>query len=259
MNFMKRSLVIIVAAACATIFIARFVVKHQATQEIKNSDEAIASEYVNPFPEVPAGEFSSDGWPIDFTFSKHEVPIIDELDRSDYRAVYIDSEKYLRATIDGSIQISRDGGITWQTFETDELTTENFVYWMARHEAPGMTGYSVKDMADRLENGAGICRAAFSDGNELYFVRDEKGVYIIPYMPNKIASMWIDGQRMSITSVSHPYFISDKMVRSFYDLLVSVGITSREKAEADYKDRMLTLKKHGDPAAGPPLITIVED
>jgi len=120
------------------------------------------------------------------------------------------------------------------------VSKDDFTYWLAVHEAPSMTGYSVHEMLDRLDNGAAVNHASFPDSNELYFVIDDNGVYIIPYMPNKISSVWIDSQRMAITQ----QVISERMIKAFYDLLVSTGITLQEKADQDYKAKMQWFKNN---------------
>ena len=195
--------------------------------------------YDSRLPKVPVNECSSEGWPIDITFSrKYDVTLCSQLDDSDYQAVYIDIDKYLRVAKNGSVQVSCDKGTKWQEYETDVISSEDFLYWMAIHEAPGMTGYSIKEMIDRIENGASVIHSAFSYGNEIYFVKDDIGVYLIPHMLNKIESIWIDGQRMTITSKCHPYIISEKTVQTFYKLLVSNSIASQDKIERDYASKM---------------------
>ena len=149
----------------------------------------------------------------------------------------------MRVTKNGSVEVSYDKGIGWQTYETHSMSKDDFIYWMAVHEAPGMTGYSVSEMLDRIENGANANYASFSDGNVIYFVVDDEGVYLIPYMPNKIHSVWIDGQRMAITSTALPYIISEQMVQSFYNLLVETSIVPQDKAVYDYSDKIEGLKK----------------
>jgi len=207
----------------------------QAAAEATSFSASFASDYDSRLPKVPVKEMITDGWPIDTTFSKkYDVTLCGELDHSDYKAIYIDSKKYLRVTKNGVVEVSYDQGVKWQTYETDTIITADFLYWMAVHEAPAMTGYSVHEMIDRVENGATVKHASFSDGNELYFVIDDTGVYIIPYMPNKISTVWIDGQRMAITQ----QVISDGMLKTFYGLLVSNGITTQEKADQDYMAKM---------------------
>ena len=204
-----------------------------------------AEDYDSRFPKVPNNEMITDGWPHDVTFSrKYYITLCGELDHSNYKAVYIDLEKYLRVTKNGTVEVSYDQGVKWQTYETNIISTKDFLYWMAVHEAPGMSGYSVSEMIDRLENGAIVNHAAFSDGNDIYFVIDNNGVYLIFYMPNKIASVWIDGQRMAITP---SLVISEKLVRAFYDLLISTGITTQDKAEQDYEDKMQKFRKDDSP------------
>ena len=202
---------------------------------------AFASDYDSRFPKVPVSEMLTDGWPIDTTFSKkYDITLCGELERAVYKAIYIDSEKYLRVTKNGVVEVSYDKGVKWQTYETNTVSKDDFTYWLAVHEAPSMTGYSVHEMLDRLDNGAAVNHASFPDGNELYFVIDDNGVYIIPYMPNKISSVWIDGQRMAITQ----QVISERMIKAFYNLLVSTGVTSQDKADQDYTAKMQWLRSN---------------
>jgi len=200
-----------------------------------------ASDFDSRLPKVPASKMITDGWPVDTTFSKnYDVTLCGELERSVYKAIYIDSEKYLCVTKDGIVEVSYDKGFKWQTYEANIVNKADFLYWLAVHESPSMTGYSVHEMVDRIENGAAVNHASFPDGNELYFVIDDSGVYIIPYMPNKISSVWIDGQRMAITQ----HVISEGMIKTFYDLLVSTGVTSKDKADQDYTAKIQWLRSN---------------
>ena len=237
------------------------------SQEDTNIQKPVAQESVTAaaavrdsrLPEIPSNETITNGWPIDVTFSrKYDDTLCGELDRSNYKAIYIDLEKYLRVAQNGSVEVSYGKGTQWQTYETHNLNKDDFLYWMAVHEAPGMTGYSVSKMLDLIENGANVNYAAFSDGNEIYFVMDDEGVYLIPYMPNKIHSVWIDGQRMTITSTTIPLIISDRMVQSFYNLLVEIGTVTRDKANYDYSDKMRSFRNNDATSAGEPLFKIVE-
>jgi len=213
----------------------------QAAVEATSFAASFASDYDSRLPKVPVREMVHDGWPIDTTFSKkYDVTLCGELENTNYKAVYIDSEKYLRVTKDGVVEVSYDKGVKWQKYETNMVSKADFLYWLAVHEAPSMSGYSVHEMLDRLDNGAVVNHASFPDGNELYFVIDDIGVYIIPYMPNKIASVWIDGQRMAITQ----QVISDTMIKTFYNLLVTTGITSQDKADQDYMAKMQWLRSN---------------
>ena len=213
----------------------------QAAAEATSFSASFASDYDSRLPKVPVREMVTDGWPIDTTFSKkYDITLCGELEIANYKAVYIDSEKYLRVTKDGVVEVSYDKGVKWQKYETNMVSKTDFLYWLAIHEAPSMTGYSVHEMLDRLDDGAVVNHASFTDGNELYFVIDDIGVYIIPYMPNKIASVWIDGQRMAITQ----QVISDTMIKTFYNLLVTTGITSQDKADQDYMAKMQWLRSN---------------
>jgi len=216
-------------------------VPSQAAATATSFSASFASDYDSRLPKVPVREMVTDGWPIDTTFSKkYDVTLCGELENANYKAVYIDSEKYLRVTKDDIVEVSYGKGAEWQKYETNMVSKADFLYWLAVHEAPSMTGYSVHEMLDRLDNGAVVNHTSFPDGNQLYFIIDDIDVYIIPYMPNKIASVWIDGQRMAITQ----QVISEAMIKTFYDLLVSTGITSQDKADQDYMAKMQWLRSN---------------
>src|SRR5699024_8560495 len=101
---------------------------------------------------------------------------------------------------------------------------------------------SMKEMQDRLENGAEVKHIVIEDGKEMYFVIDRNGVQIELVQPEKIASILIDGERMMITSERSPIHISVQMLESFYGLLVSNNILMEAEAEKDYMERIKWLK-----------------
>jgi bla regulator protein blaR1 len=70
------------------------------------------------------------------------------------------------------------------------------------------------------------------------------GVQIELVQPEKIASVLIDGQRMMITSERLPFLISEQMLKSFYDLLVSSSILTKTQAEQDYSERIKYLHEN---------------
>ena len=92
-------------------------------------------------------------------------------------------------------------------------------------------GYSMEEVQSRLANGAEVKHFAFEKCKGNVFHIDGTGVQIELVQPEKIASVLIDGQRMMITSVL-PYLISEQMLKSFYDLLMSNNILSKALCKA---------------------------
>jgi len=209
---------------------------------------SFASDYDTRLPNVPVSEMVSDGWPSEIAFNReYDDTLCGELDHADYKAIYIDSEKYLRITKSATVEVSYDKGVKWQIYERNTVSKENFQYWLAVHESPSMAEYSVCEILDQLDKGAKVIYASFSNGNEIYFVIGEAGTYLIQYMPNKIYDISMDGQRMAISSRlndSQQQEISNGMLKSFYGLLVSTGIISQEKADQDYTVKMQWFRNH---------------
>lgn len=176
--------------------------------------------------------------PHDLTFNKkHDVPkLIDNLMASEYRAVYMDNEIYVRVKMDNTIQISRDKGEVWDKYDTEEVDAKEFAKWLLINDP--IPGYSMEEVQIRLANGAEVKHLVYEDVKEMYFIIDRNGVQIELVQPEKVSSVLIDGQRMMITSA-----ISAQMLKSFYDLLVSNKILSKTHAEQDYSERMKYLEK----------------
>ncbi len=197
---------------------------------------AITSEIV---PALSQGATITDLMPHDLTFNKkYDVPkLIDSLMASKYRAVYMDNEIYLRVTMDNAIQISKDNGAVWKTYDTDEVDAKEFAKWLLINDPN--PGYSIKEVQSRLANGAEVKHLVFENVKEMYFIIDGNGVQIELIQPEKNSSVLIDGQRMMITSA-----ISAQMLKSFYDLLVSNDILSETLAKQDYSERMEYLEKN---------------
>ncbi|MUT65681.1 M56 family metallopeptidase [Paenibacillus sp. NEAU-GSW1] len=182
--------------------------------------------------------------PIDITFNKkYDVPkLIDSLMASKYRAVYMDNEIYLRVMMDNTIQISKDKGAVWKKYDTDEVDAKDFANWLLINDPN--PGYSIEEIQNRLANGAEVKHLLFENVKEMYFIIDGNGVQIELIQPEKIASVLIDGQRMMFTTERLPYNISAKMLKSFYDLLVSNNILSETYAKQDYWERIKFLEKN---------------
>ncbi|USG65739.1 hypothetical protein NDK47_27190 [Brevibacillus ruminantium] len=168
--------------------------------------------------------------------------MIDKLNASKYRAVYLDNEMYLRITNDNSILISKDNGSVWKKYDTDGVDAKDFANWLLKNDP--IPGYSMKEIQRRLRNGAEVKHLVFENGKEMYFVMDGNGVQIELVQPEKIASVLIDGQRMMITSERLPMPISTQMLKSFYNLLVSSNILTKNQAEQDYSERIKHLKEN---------------
>jgi hypothetical protein len=231
-------------AVLAAVIIVAGIVTVFATSAPDRAGAAADTGASNAAPrdvEVPTGEPSYQGesttalMPIDLTFSESDAGIpelIDGLNISTYRAVYLDNEICLRVTDAGAVQVSEDGGAAWKGYNADAVDAKDFAEWLLQNDP--IPGYSMKEMQSRLESGAEVKHIAFEDGKEMYFVADANGVRIELVQSEKSASVLLDGQRMMITSVRYnPYIISSNMLRSFYDLLVSCGVATKAEAERD--------------------------
>lgn len=183
--------------------------------------------------------------PIDLSFTKADVPLMmEKLNSSEYLAVYVDDEIYLRVTKEAAIQVSNDNGTTWVDCEADAVMPEGFALWL--HQNDPLPGYSMREMQERLKNGAEVKHIVLKDGKEMYFVIDEHGVQMELVQLEKLASVLIDGQRMMLTSTQMPYLISTDMLNAFYDLLVSCDIVSKADAQQDYSERIEFLESNKD-------------
>lgn len=192
-------------------------------------------------PALYQGESSTALMPIDLTFTQADVPqLIDQLHASKYKAVYVDNEMALRITHDNAIMIRKNNGTAWKEYDTDRVEAKDFAIWLLKNDP--IPGYSMKDLQSRLANGAEVKHIAFENGKEMYFVIDNGGVQIELVQEEKIASVLIDGQRMMITSTGLPMRISERMLASFYDLLVFSNILTETQAEQAYSERIQYLK-----------------
>lgn len=82
--------------------------------------------------------------PIDLTFVKTDVPqLIDQLNASKYKAIYLDNEMVLR-TNDNSIWISKDKGTTWDKPDIESVNATDFANWLLENDP--FPGYSMKEM-----------------------------------------------------------------------------------------------------------------
>ncbi len=229
-------LAIVVVAGTVTVFATSALDKTEAAPDFD-------IPVVETTPALYQGESSTALMPIDLTFTKSDVPqLINQLNASKYRAVYVDNEMVLRVTNDNSILISKDNGVAWKKNDTDSVDAKDFANWLLKNDP--IPGYSMKEIQSRLANGAEVKHIAFENGMEMYFVIDSSGVQIELVQLGKIASILIDGQRMMVTSESHPFLISEQMLKSFYDLLVSSSILTKTQAELDYLERIQYLKEN---------------
>ncbi|OPH48451.1 hypothetical protein BC351_08260 [Paenibacillus ferrarius] len=229
-------LAIVVVVGTVTVF---------ATSALDKTETASGVE--NPVAEsTPAlyqGESSTALMPIDLTFTKSDVPqLIDQLNASKYRALYLDNEIVLRVLNDNSIQISKDKGASWKKYDTDRVYATDFAVWLLKNDPN--PGYSMKEMQSRLANGAEVEHIRFENGKEMYVVVDKSGVQIELVQPEKITSVLLDGQRMMITSDRIPMLISAQELKSFYDLLVYNNILTETQAEQNYSERVKHLKEN---------------
>jgi hypothetical protein len=225
-------LAIVIVAVTLTVFASSVLNKTEANP---GDDRTVAESA--PYQ----GESSSALMPIDLTFVKTDVPqLIDQLNTSKYKAIYLDNEMVLRVSNDNSIWISQDKGRTWKKSDTESVNATDFAKWLLENDP--IPGYSMKEMQSRLASGAKVQHIKFEYGKEMYVVVDGAGVQIELVQPEKIASVLIDAQRMMITSKGHPMLISAQMMKSFYDLLVSNNILTETQAERDYQERIKQLK-----------------
>jgi len=207
-----------------------------ADKEVVNStiEDWGKIDYELPHAEVSYSDYQGPStvelMPIDLTLTKADVPLLmDKLTVSDYLAIYLDSEVYLRFTKNAEIQVSVDNGATWTEYDADNVAAEDFAVWLLQNDP--IPGYSMREMQARLENGAEVKHLPFEEGKEMYFVIDSNGVQIELVQREKVASVLVDGQRMMITSAQIPYIISEDMLNSFYDLLVSSGVLAEAEVE----------------------------
>jgi len=194
-------------------------------------------------PAIYQGEASTALMPHDLTFTKADVPqLINQLNASKYKAVYVDNEMILRITSDNSIMVSKDPGAAWEKYDSDNVDDKDFADWLLKNDP--IPGYSMKEMQSRLANGAEVKHIRFGNGKEMYVVIDKNGVQIELVQSEKIASILIDGQRMMMTSESLPIRISEQMLKSFFDLLASSEILTSTQAEQSYTQKLQYFKEH---------------
>jgi hypothetical protein len=177
---------------------------------------------------------NNDLMPIDTTFIKPEVPIIDDLNRSDYLAVYWDDEICLRVKKDGAIQVSADSGKTWSICDAGAVDASDFTEWLRKYD-PIPDGVSRREMLNQLEDGAEVKHAVISPGKEMYFVIGVDGAQIELVQSEKLESVLIDAQRLMITAErTNPFTVSEKTLRSFYGLLAASNVLSKASAEQEF-------------------------
>jgi beta-lactamase regulating signal transducer with metallopeptidase domain len=232
----KMLLAVVIVAGSVTFF---------ATSALDKTKAAPKAEI--PMAETGSalyqGESSTALMPIDLTFTKSDVPqLIEKLHASKYKAIYVDNEMLLRVGNDNSIWTSRDNGSLWGKFDTVSVKAKDFADWLLKNDPN--PGYSMKETQNRLANGAEVKHVEFENGKEMYFIIDENGVQIELVQTKKLASVLIDGQRMMVTSERLPIFISEQMLESFYDLLVSGSVLTKTQAEQDYSERIQYLKEN---------------
>ena len=233
---------VLLAMAIVTGTVTVFATSARDRTEAAPEVEAPVAEAV---PALYQGESTTELMPIDLSFNRTDVPeLMDRLHSSKYKAVYVDNEMALRITQDNSIWIRKNNGAAWKKYDTDRVDATDFADWLLRNDP--IPGYSMKELQRRLADGAEVNHVAFGDGKEMYVVIDGSGVQIELVQREKIASVLIDGLRMMITSESHPYRISELLLQSFYDLLVSSHILTETQAEQDYSERIQFLKDNDD-------------
>lgn len=229
-------LAMILVVGAVAIFATSAKDKTDAAVSFDETESAVA-------PALYQGEASTILMPIDLTYSDLDVAeLIDQLHASPNRAVYMDSELALRVTTDNAIMVSQDNGGTWKEKATDAIEPKEFAVWLLKHDTN--PGYSIKGMQKRLADGAEVKHAVFENGKEIYVVMDRNGVQLVLVQPEKIASVLLDGRGMMITSERFPIHISERLLKSFYELLVSGDVMTKAYAEQDYLERITDLKEH---------------
>lgn len=227
------------------------------TKAAAGGDKPIAAPSIAPSSTaIPSiyddyhGPINMELMPHDISFNKkYDVPkLIEGLMASNYRAVYMDNDIYLRVLKDNTVQISKDNGEKWEAQDTEEINAKDFSTWLMIHDPN--PGYSIKEVQSRLANGAEVKHIVFEkDVKEMYFIIDESGVQIELVQRVKLSSVLIDGQRMMMTSAIDPqksgsfYDITPQKLESFYDLLVSHDIISKNLAKQDYEKKMKTVEE----------------
>jgi hypothetical protein len=192
----------------------------------------------------PAHDVSIVNAPIDLTFIKQEVPIIDQLNRSGYRALYMDAATQVRVTRTGAVQVSVDQGAVWQEYPVDEISAAYMTDWLAQND-PIPDGVSRRAMLEKINSGAKIVHAAFPEGKEMYVIIGDAEAQIELCTPDKLVSALIDGQRLMLTDVHAPVQVSPPFLQAFYDFLVANGILTPAEAEQDYEEKLRYLEENG--------------
>ncbi|MDR1643065.1 MAG: hypothetical protein LBT59_25510 [Clostridiales bacterium] len=174
-------------------------------------------------PSVYQGASTNELMPIDLTLSKADVPhLLGMLSESEYLAAYVDDKISLRVTKEAVIQISDDNGSTWTDTDSAEVPPEDFSLWLYQNDP--IPGYSMRELQERLKNGAEVKHIVLGQGKEMYFVIDEQGAQIELVQLEKLVSILVDGQRVMITAATLEYSIPEDIIGAFYDLLDDCGI-----------------------------------
>lgn len=227
------TLALICICGMATIYVINNV-KGVTKIEIPTSESVVGSYQ---------GMSTMELMPHDLTFTKSDVPdLINHLNASNYKAVYLDDEMYLRVTSDNLVHISTDSAATWQEYDTQNISSEDFAKWLLENDP--LPGYSMKEMQNRLKQGAEVKHMIFENGKEIYIVIDEKGAQLELVQPQKLAAILLDGQRMMITSEQLPMQISKHKLEVFHNLLVTNDILTNTLAEKECLKRIKHIKKN---------------
>lgn len=203
----------------------------------------------SPYPYE--GEVTCKLMPIDWTFLETDIPLlISSLAESDYSALYVDLDKFVRVISANDIQISYDTGDTWTKLNTEEVLTNEFSEWLWANDP--IPGYSMQDLQERLNNGAEVRHIVFDDKQEMYFVIDENGVQIELVQPERIESVLIDGIRLMFTSTNTNYSLSNNMIYAFEDILKDSGITEKSEVSSEWNSVIEHLIENGANLYNPP-------
>ena len=225
----------------------------------ENSEAYLVNGVINLYrvDEASSGESSASGFalgypgaslelnPINWTFSQADVPIlINTLNCSNYLALYMDQDLFLRVTSDRKIEISYDSGLTWSAETYETISKEDFSTWLLKNEP--LPNFSMSDLRERLNNGAEVRHMVLDQGKEIYFVLDDYGALMELVQEEKIQALLLDGQRLVLTSTSsQPFLLSKSMFDSFQDLLNTCNVINSSESEKEWSDVIAHLNECG--------------
>ena len=215
-----------ITAVIICCFISYF--KHNAANSFSSTDETTSefSEYQGPV--------TFELMPNYLSFSQADVPLLmEKLNNSSYLAVYADDDLYLRVTHTGRIERSDNAGANWTECATEDISANDFEQWFLQN------GYYGKELLNRLSGSAYVKHLTIDDKKEFYFVIDKSFTKIVLAQREKLNAILLDGQNLIFTSTRvAPLHISEALMTSFYELLVSTNILTEDEAHQDFSERV---------------------